>query len=107
MLLARMLIGLVVALGVSGSLAWAQDGPPPARLTIVRGGAGVLKGDGTPISPAYSGLAIEQGDQVGTFSRSDVRITFAEGSSVELGSETTVRFHELGVSGNRATVRLG
>jgi hypothetical protein len=87
---AAMLTGIVL----SWDIAEAQGGPD-AKLKIVRGGAGVLKGDGTPISPARSGLEIGPGDQVGTFSRSDAMIDFVDGSTMELGSETTVVFREL------------
>lgn len=106
MLLSRTAVGVVAAILGGIVLSWevaeAQSGSP-GTLKIVRGGAGVLKGDGTPISPAYSGLAIGPGDQVGTFSRSDARVTLSEGSSIDLGSATTVIVRDLSVSDGRAT----
>ena len=103
MLLVRVAMALLAFSIVVPEVTLAQSGPA-GKLTIVRGGAGVLKGDGSPISPAYNGLGIGAGDRVGTFSRSDARIDLADGSKIELGSDTTVIFHELSVSDGRAVV---
>src|SRR5262245_48242862 len=37
-----------------------------ATLTVLRGNVGVLRSDGSPISPAASGLTLGPGDQVAT-----------------------------------------
>jgi hypothetical protein len=56
-----------------------------ASLTVLRGSVGVLRSDGTPISPAASGLALGPGDQIATLGRSSALVTFFEGSELELG----------------------
>src|SRR3954470_13295241 len=49
-----------------------------ATLTVLRGTAAVLRADGTPISPAASGLTLGPGDQVATLARSSALVTFFE-----------------------------
>src|SRR4051794_10282464 len=66
-----------------------------ATLTVLRGSAAVLRVDGTPISPAASGLTLAAGDQVATVGRSSVLVTFFEGSEVELGADTTIILRNL------------
>jgi hypothetical protein len=77
-----------------------------ATLTVLRGTAGVLRSDGTPVSPAPNGLALGSGDQVATVGRSSVLITFFEGSEVELGADTTLIVREVTQDGGRTTIGL-
>ena len=101
---------LVIALLVSTvspirALVHAQQAAG-ATLTVLRGSAGVLRSDGTPISPAGSGLILGPGDQVATIGRSSALVTFFEGSELELGADTTVEIRELDREGSRTTIRL-
>lgn len=96
-----------VLLSLAATLtAVAAQGTATGKLTIVRGGAGVVKGDGTPISPAYTGLEIGQGDRIGTFSRSDVVIDLPGGARLDLGSESTVALHQVTKAGGRAGLTI-
>ena len=87
---------------------------PPARaqvavgatLTVLRGNVGVLRSDGTPISPAASGLTLGRGDQVATIGRSSALVTFFEGSELELGGDTTIIIRDLAQEGQRTTVSI-
>lgn len=77
-----------------------------ATLTVLRGTAAVLRADGTPLSPAPSGLVVGVGDQIATLARSGALVTFFEGSEVELGAETTIVLRELASDGARTTITL-
>lgn len=77
-----------------------------ATLTVLRGTAAVLKSDGTPVSPAASGLAVSLGDQIATLARSSALLTFFEGSEVELGADTTIIVRDLQRSGSQTTITL-
>ena len=43
-----------------------------ATLTVVKGTAAVLRADGTPVSPAASGLVVGIGDQISSLARSSM-----------------------------------
>src|SRR3954467_10679837 len=70
-----------------------------ATLTVLRGSAAVQRADGTPLSPATSGLTLSAGDQVATLNRSSVLVTFFEGSELELGADTTIILRDLAKDG--------
>ena len=77
-----------------------------ATLTVLRGNVGVLRSDGSPISPASSGLTLGRGDQVATVGRSSALLTFFEGSELELGGDTTIIIRELAQEGQRTTIAI-
>lgn len=77
-----------------------------ATLTVLKGRVGVLKADGSPVSPATSGLALGVGDQVATIGPASALVTFFEGSEVELGADTTIVLDDLGQSGTRTTISI-
>lgn len=77
-----------------------------ATLTVLRGSVGVLRADGTPISPAASGLTLGQGDQVATLGPSSILITFFNGTELELGSNTTVIIRDLAREGSATTIGI-
>ena len=104
---------------LAAMLAWAAlpiPAPPAfgspaaqaagATLTVLRGTAAVLQSDGTPYSPAPSGLALGAGDQVSALAASSALITFFEGSEVELQAGATVIIRELAQQGSRNNIRL-
>jgi hypothetical protein len=77
-----------------------------ATLTVLRGRAAVLRADGTPLSPAASGLTLGPGDQIATLARSAALVTFFDGSELELGADTTVIIRELGRDGRGTTIAI-
>lgn len=104
------LVGVAVGVLVLGMLfgphsVQAQPGAS-ATLTVLRGQAAVLKADGSPISPASSGLAIGAGDQVASLAGSGALVTFFDGSEVELGSDATIIIRDLGRQGSATTITI-
>lgn len=77
-----------------------------ATLTVLRGSVGVLRADGTPISPAASGLMLGQGDQVATLGPSSILITFFNGTEFELGNNTTIIIRDLTREGSTTTIGI-
>ena len=66
-----------------------------ATLTVLRGQVSVVRGDGTAVAPASSGMTLGVGDRVATVGSASALVTFFEGSEVELGSDTTIAIREL------------
>jgi len=61
-----------------------------ATLTVMRGPVSVVRGDGSAVSPAQSGITLEAGDRVATIGKASALVTFFDGSEVELGADTTI-----------------
>jgi hypothetical protein len=100
-----LVLAIVVALlGQARSSAYAQT--VGATLTVLRGSAGVVRADGTPLSPAASGITLGRGDRVATLGRSSALVTFFEGSELELGGDTTIIIRDLDRQGGRTTVSI-
>ncbi|MFN0074753.1 MAG: hypothetical protein ACKVVP_24995 [Chloroflexota bacterium] len=104
----RRLLPLVLLLGLL--LPAPPDGSAQVRggatLTVLRGSVGVMQANGSPISPAPSGLSLGVGDQVSTLAASGAVITFFEGSEVELGSETAIVIREASGQGARTNITI-
>src|SRR5687768_8471071 len=98
-LLSLLLGGLL--LPVTGGEAQLNTG---ATLTVLRGTVAVLRADGSPLSPATSGLALGVGDQISTLANAGALVTFFEGSEVELGSNTTIVITQASGQGARANI---
>ena len=84
----------------------AAQQAPGATLTVLRGSAAVLTADGSPYSPAPTGMTLGQGDQVAALAGSSALITFFDGSEVELGADATVILRELASRGSRTEITL-
>ena len=98
---------LAILLGSSGGglpSLYAQSAG--ATLTVLRGGAAVLRSDGTPLSPAASGLTLGVGDQVATLASGSALVTFFDGSEIELGAETTIILREMAQRGSTTTITV-
>ena len=77
-----------------------------ATLTVLRGTVGVLRADGSPISPATSGLTLGAGDQVATVGSASALVTFFEGSELELGGNSTIIIREAAREGQVTTITV-
>ena len=77
-----------------------------ASLTALRGTAAVLKADGSPLSPAPSGLSLGVDDQVSTLAGSGALVTFFDGSEIELGSDATIVIREMARQGTAVSFRI-
>jgi hypothetical protein len=77
-----------------------------ASLTVLRGNAAVLKADGSPLSPAPSGLSLGVNDQVATLAGSGALVTFFDGSEIELGSDATIIIREMSRQGVAVNIRI-
>lgn len=77
-----------------------------ASLTVLRGTAAVLKADGTPFSPAPSGMTVEVNDQVATLAGSGALVTFFDGSEIELGSDAAIIIREMARQGSAVNIRI-
>jgi hypothetical protein len=66
-----------------------------ATLTVLRGTVGVVRGNGSAVQPASSGLVLSVGDRVATIGRASALVTFFEGSELELGGDTTIAIQEM------------
>src|SRR5215212_8789177 len=105
-LLRLLLCLLVLALAVAPAIPVGAQVRQGATLTVLRGAVSVLRGDGTPVAPAASGITVGPGDQVATAGRASALVTFFDGSEVELGSDTTIIVHELSSQGGQNTITL-
>lgn len=108
--LARTVVGIVllaalVAVFWEGRPLQAQTASG-ATLTVLRGAAAVRKADGTPLSPAPSGLTIGVGDQVSSLASSSALVTFFDGSELELGADTSLTVQEMAGQGGRTTISV-
>jgi hypothetical protein len=77
-----------------------------ATLTVLRGTVGVLRADGSPISPATSGLTLGAGDQIATVGSASALVTFFEGSELELGGNSTIIIREAAREGQVTTITV-
>ena len=99
------LLALVLAVFLEGQPLLAQTATG-ATLTVLRGAAAVRKADGTPLSPAPTGLTIGVGDQVASLANSSALITFFDGSELELGADTALIIQEMASQGGRTTIAV-
>ena len=65
-----------------------------ATLTVIRGTTSVVRGDGSAVQPAATGLTLNAGDRIATIGRGSALVTFFDGTEVELGENTTIRIQE-------------
>lgn len=100
-----MTVAVVLTVGISTPVGYGQV-TTGASLTVLRGTAAVLKADGSPLSPAPSGLTLGVNDQVATLQASSALITFFDGSEIELGSEATLIIREMSRQGSAVNIRL-
>jgi ferric-dicitrate binding protein FerR (iron transport regulator) len=77
-----------------------------ASLTVLRGSAAVLKADGSPLSPAPTGLMLGVNDQVATLAGSGALVTFFDGSEIELGSDAAIIIREMSRQGTSLSFRI-
>ena len=104
------MLGVFLAALVSSSTAaltgtlFAQTSG--ATLTVLRGTVAVRRADGTPISPAVTGLVLSSGDQVATLASGSALVTFFDGSEVELGGETTIIIRAMIQQGSTTTITI-
>src|SRR5574341_1333021 len=96
---ALLLFGLLLPTPLPGT-AQVRGG---ATLTVLRGTVGVMRTDGSPITPAPSGMSLGVGDRVSTVAASGAVLTFFDGSEVELGSDTSIVIRDATGEGTRST----
>ncbi|MFN0074042.1 MAG: hypothetical protein ACKVVP_21395 [Chloroflexota bacterium] len=77
-----------------------------ATLSVIRGTVAVLRGDGSSVQPALSGLSLGVGDQISSLSQSGALVTFFDGSEVQLGADASIVIRELSGQGSRVNITL-
>ena len=65
-----------------------------ATLTVLRGTTSVVRGDGSAVHRAGSGLTLNAGDRIATVGKSSALVTFFDGSEIELGENTTIALQD-------------
>jgi hypothetical protein len=74
-----------------------------ATLTVLTGRVSVVRGDGSAVQPASSGLTLNAGDRIATVGKAGALVTFFDGSEIELGADTTIALRDASGQGGVVT----